>query len=174
MMQHATHIRLFHYLLSDNAIFPNSIYPVLFYKSAFHLSNDHAPKIIEDTFEKNHWTNSWRNGIYTYHHYHSTTHEVLGIYSGECHIQLGGERGIQLLAEKGDAILIPAGVAHKNIGSSLDFKCVGAYDRGKDFDINLGRAGERPQTDKNISKLPLPSLDPVFGKEGGLHALWEK
>jgi uncharacterized protein YjlB len=41
---------------------------------------------------------------------------------------------------KGDVLLIPAGVAHKNVGASIDFKCVGAYPGGKEFDINLGKS----------------------------------
>ncbi len=110
--------------------------------------------------------------MYTYNHYHSITHEVLGIYCGECHVSLGGDSGIQLFLEKGDVLLIPAGVAHKNIGASTDFKCIGAYPGGKDFDINLGKSGERPGTDKNIRKVPVPKLDPVYGKEGLLSRYW--
>ena len=71
-----------------------------------------------------------------------------------------------------DVLLIPAGVAHKNIGSSTDFKCVGAYPEGRDFDINLGKSGERPGTDKNIRKVPIPKLDPLYGKEGCLSLYW--
>lgn len=162
------------YLLEDNGTFPNSVFPVLFYKSAFQLPNDHSPAIIEKHFANNHWTNSWRDGVYTYNHYHSTSHEVLGIYSGDCHFLLGGDSGIQLLAVKGDVIVIPAGVSHKNIGSTLDFKCVGAYPDGRDFDINSGKAGERPKTDKNIAKLPVPGFDPIHGKTGPLVTIWNK
>ncbi len=169
-----TNLHPLQYLLQDNGIFPNSPFPVLFYKSAFRLSNDRSPKILEETFARNHWTNSWRDGVYTYNHYHSTSHEVLGIYSGDCHFLLGGNKGIQLLGVKGDVIVIPAGVSHKNIGSTLNFKCVGAYPDGRDFDINLGKAGERPQADINISKVPLPAFDPLHGKTGPLLSIWIK
>jgi uncharacterized protein YjlB len=63
-------------------------------------------------------------------------------------------------------------VAHKNIGCSIDFKCIGAYPNGKDFDINLGKSGERPGTDKNIKKVPVPKKDPIYGKDGFLLQFW--
>jgi uncharacterized protein YjlB len=161
------------FLIPDNGIFPNSVLPVLLYKTIFLLPNDHSPVLIETVFKNNNWTNSWRNGIYTYNHYHSVTHEAMGIYSGDCHVLLGGDSGIQILLAKGDVLLIPAGVAHRNIGCTTDFKCVGAYPDGKDFDINLGKSGERPQTDKNIKKVPIPKKDPIFGAEGCLQRYWK-
>jgi uncharacterized protein YjlB len=161
------------YQIPDNGIFPNSILPVLLYKAVFQLPNDHSPGLIESVFEDNNWTNSWRNGIYTYNHYHSITHEVMGIYSGDCHVLLGGDKGIQLLVEKGDVLLIPAGVAHKNVGATINFKCIGAYPDGKDFDINLGKSGERPRTDHHIKKVPLPKKDPIYGRDACLSRYWK-
>jgi len=35
------------------------------------------PASIETTLRANGWGNGWRNGVYSYHHYHSTAHEVL-------------------------------------------------------------------------------------------------
>jgi len=52
---------------------------------------------------------------------------VLGIYSGSCDVLLGGEKGIQFTVNPGDIIIIPAGIAHKNVGATEDFKCIGAY-----------------------------------------------
>ena len=72
----------------------------------------------------------------------------------------------------GDVIIIPAGVAHKNLGSSGDFRCVGAYPPGQDWDMNYGKAGERPAADENIANVPLPVADPVFGFEGPLMKNW--
>ncbi len=161
-----------HYLLEDNGIFPNSVLPVLLYKAAFALPNDHAPGIIEEVFDENSWYSSWRNGIHDYNHYHSTTHEVLGVYSGHCHVLLGGDSGIQLLLDKGDVLIIPAGVSHRNIGATANFKCVGAYPDGVEFDINLGKSGERPGTDKRIKKLSVPRMDPLYGESGHLHKYW--
>ena len=128
---------------------------------------------MEELFAANDWKNSWRNGINYEHHYHSLVHEVLGVYNGSCDVKLGGEKGIQFILQPYDIIVIPAGVAHKNEGSTFDFKCIGAYPEGKDFDMNYGKPGERPKTDENIAKVKLPKADPVFGVKGQMFQYWK-
>jgi len=164
--------KVIQHLLKDDGVFPNSIHPVLVYKSVLRLNDGSHPKTAEDIFESNNWKNTWRNGILNSHHYHSITHEVLGVYSGKCHIMLGGDEGIEFEINNGDVIILPAGVAHKNVGCTEDFKCVGAYPNGADYDMNYGKAGERPGTDHNIAQVEIPELDPVFGKDGPLPELW--
>ena len=72
----------------------------------------------------------------------------------------------------GDVIVIPAGVAHKNLGASADFRVVGAYPRGQHPDLCTGKPGERPQADRRIARVPLPEQDPVYGPGGPLIAHW--
>jgi uncharacterized protein YjlB len=160
-----------HFHLKDDGTFPNSSLPLLHYTSILKLP-PYSPRIVEAIFRHNGWTNSWRNGIYNYHHYHSTTHEVIGIYAGSCEAQIGGDSGIQIHLDTGDVLIIPAGVAHRCVTATEDFRCIGAYPEGRDFDINTGGPGERPTTDGNIKKLPLPKLDPLYGKEGHLLKMW--
>lgn len=160
-------------LLRDDSRFPNSDFPVLFYKGALDLPLLFPATHVSHLFEKNGWSNSWDAGIFEYHHYHSTTHEVLGIHSGRTTIRLGGEQGQKLMIEKGDVLVIPAGVAHKNLGKANDVGVVSAYPEGRDYDINYGKPGERPGTDKNIGQVPLPVTDPVSGKGGGLVQIWK-
>ena len=148
--------------LTDDGTFPNSPLPLLF-----------PAKHVTDLFESHNWSNSWDDGIFEYHHYHSITHEVLGIYSGETTVQLGGEHGEKIKIQKGDVLVIPAGVAHKNLGKENDIGCVGAYPDGRDYDMNYGKPGERPGTDHNIHHVPLPKTDPVYG-EGGLMHIWDE
>jgi uncharacterized protein YjlB len=88
-------------------------------------------------------------------------------------VQFGGATGITIELKRGDVFIIPAGVAHKNAGSSKDFKCVGAYPEGQDYDTNLGKEDERPGTDENIRTVPLPQLDPVYGVKGPLQDSWK-
>ena len=132
-----------------------------------------CPEIIEEVFHSNRWGRSWRNGIYPYHHYHSTAHEVLGVYKGNARVQFGGEKGPILAVETGDVVIIPAGVAHKNINSSQDFRVVGAYPAGQSWDMNYGKPGERPAADQNIAEVPDPKADPVYGSESPLLELWD-
>jgi uncharacterized protein YjlB len=76
------------------------------------------------------------------------------------------------LVEKGDVLIIPAGVAHKNLGEEKDVICIGGYPGGRDFDINYGKPEERPIADEHIAALPLPAADPVYGRGKGLAELW--
>jgi len=57
----------------------------------------------------------------------NTVHEVLGVDSDTARIELVGAKGILFAVWRGDVIVIPAGVAYHNLGSSPDFRVVGAY-----------------------------------------------
>ncbi len=72
----------------------------------------------------------------------------------------------------GDVLIIPAGVAHKNLGATADLGVVGAYDRGREWDMNYGKPGERPNADVKIARVPLPQMDPVYGAHGPLLEKW--
>lgn len=160
------------FLLTDDGAIPNSRLPLLLYTAAVQLSPEDPAATFEALFQSHRWSGTWRNGIYTYHHYHSTAHEVLGVYRGSATVQLGGDGGIKHKITAGDVILIPAGVSHKSMGASSDFGVVGAYPAGQEWDMNYGRPQERPQADENIARVPLPDLDPVYGAEGPLHSYW--
>lgn len=159
-------------VLADDGRIPNSRLPLLVYRRAFELSGSDPVAVIERTFAEQGWGGLWRNGIYSYPHYHSTAHEVLGCYRGSASVQFGGENGMVEELDAGDVVVIPAGVGHKNLGASADFAVVGAYPRGQEPDMNYGKPGERPRTDENIARVPRPETDPVFGKDGPLFRHW--
>jgi uncharacterized protein YjlB len=166
-------INILRHLLPDDGVFPNNaLLPLLIYRKVLNLPSSGKGDIVKEIFESNGWTNSWENGIYDYHHYHSTAHEVLGIIRGSVRAQFGGPTGVSLFLEAGDVVIIPAGVAHKNLGSDGDFACVGAYPEGQDYDMNYGKTTERPEADEKIKKLPLPETDPVYGINGPLIKNW--
>jgi uncharacterized protein YjlB len=159
-------------VFKDDGLIPNSRYAVLLYREAVVLDDNDPASSMEERFAANHWSDSWRNGIYTFHHYHSTSHEVLGIYRGSATVRLGGEQGQDFTVQAGDVIVIPAGVGHKNMGSSRHFGVVGAYPDGRECDLLRGRPGERPQADQNIAAIPAPNEDPVYGPNGPLKSIW--
>jgi len=159
-------------VLADDGRIPNNRLPLLIYRRAFELSRRDPAAVIERRFAEHGWSGTWRNGIYSYHHFHSTAHEVLGCYRGSAKVQFGGESGIVEELSAGDVVIIPAGVGHKNLGASADFAVVGAYPRGQDYDMNYGKRGERPLADENIARVPLPETDPVFGEDGPLLKHW--
>jgi len=162
------------HIFEDDGLFPNnSKLPALVYKGALFLHPGDDADLIIELFSKNGWTNGWKNGIYDYHHYHSTTHEVLGIFCGMADVQLGGPEGVCVEVNRGDVIIIPAGVSHKKLKCSTDFLCIGACADGQEYDINYGKTEEREMAMANIAKVPVPGKDPVFGGEGPLVDCWK-
>ncbi len=158
------------FLLADDGRFPNSKLCALVYERAL-LAADLA-SAFEQRFERNGWSGSWRNGLFRTHHYHSTAHEVLGVYRGSVRARLGGPSGPVVTLSAGDVAILPAGVAHKNEGQSSDFAVVGAYPKGTSADVRYGTSTERPRADRNIAAVPLPPADPVLGRQGPLVSLW--
>jgi uncharacterized protein YjlB len=161
------------FTFNDDGFYPGSVLPLLLYRAAITADTEDRASIFERTFAQNDWCNSWRNGVYSFSHYHSTSHEVLGVYHGSAKLRLGGEHGQTVEIRSGDVILIPAGVAHQSIGASRDFAVVGAYPDGRHWDVLRGFPGERPKSDDMIAALPIPDYDPIYGAEGPLRQIWK-
>ena len=162
------------FLKDTGAIPNNSKLPLLIYGQALNLPKKNGAPIIEQLVQAHSWGGCWRDGIYPYHHYHSTAHEVLLVYSGQATVQLGGEQGETHTIRTGDALILPAGTGHKRLAASDDFALVGAYPDGQDWDMCYGKPGERPKVDENIKRVPLPIADPIYGPDGPLLRLWHK
>jgi uncharacterized protein YjlB len=164
--------KIHQYIVTDNGEFPNSILPVVLYRQVLHLPMFFASQSVKDLLLENGWGNNWRGGIYTYHHYHSNTHEALAVIKGKTRLVLGGDGGEIVKIEKGDVIIIPAGVAHRNIGEETAVTCIAGYPGGTNYDMQLGKPGERPMTDKRIEELTLPPSGPVKGINDPLLDIW--
>jgi len=162
------------FILTDDGVFPNNRrLPLLVYKKALNLDASDLIAQVQAVFAENGWAGSWVDSIFDYHHYHSTSHEVLAICGGRADVRFGGEHGITLTLSAGDVVVIPAGVAHKNLGTGRDFVVVGAYPRGQEgYDMCEGRRGERPEADRNIVSVPTPESDPFYGSDGPLTEHW--
>jgi uncharacterized protein YjlB len=161
------------FLLADDGRIPNNPrLPLLLYVGALQLIGGGPAAVCERIFALNQWGGSWRNGIYSFHHYHSTAHEVLAIASGTARVHFGGESGPIVEVKPGDVVIIPAGVGHKNLGSSRDLMVVGAYPVGQSWDLCRGEADERLWARENIARVPLPMTDPIYGKQGPLSDHW--
>lgn len=159
--------------LKENGNFPNnSQLPVLIYKQVFMKEKMQAEHVERILFE-NHWQNSWRNGIYSFQHYHTTAHEVLVVYKGWAEVQLGGPDNKIHRIEKGDLVILPAGIAHKKIDSGEGFAVIGAYPDNQQWDMNYGKKEEKEQAKKQIKQVNLPAKDPVFGETGPVYKYWK-
>ena len=162
------------FVFADDGTYPNNAgLPLIVLPQAFASAPAVNPETIEALFGENGWDSAWRNGLFTFHHYHSMAHEALGIYSGWVKAGLGGPGGETLTTRAGDVLIIPAGVSHKNLDQSPDFRVVGAYPRGQSWNMMYGKPGERPRADEAIRNVPLPAADPVYGKTGPLMQLWK-
>ena len=161
------------YPLGDDGSIPNNPeLPLLVYADA--LSDEQLNAEVCKKLLKSHsWGNAWINGIFSYHHYHSTTHEVLAVISGSAEVMMGGKQGERLSISQGDVIIIPAGVGHCLLNSSPGFRVVGAYPGGKNYDLCTGRLDERPQVLENIRNVDLPEKDPVTGNKEPLLDYWQ-
>ena len=156
------------YRFAGDGRFPNSALPLLVHPAA--LSPD--PVAMERAFALQGWSNAWRNGIFGYHHFHSIAHEVLGIAAGEVRVVFGGPEGREVAMRAGDVVVIPAGVAHRNVGQRHDLLVVGAYPGGGECDILRGEPAEYDAALHAIRAVALPDADPVLGRDHGLRRLW--
>ena len=108
------------YRLEDDGEIPNNRLPLLVYPGVLKLVMEDPAVVCEKVFAANGWGNLWRNGIYSFPHYHATAHEVLGICRGQAKVRFGGKTGEVLSVTAGDVVVIPAGVGHQNLGSDSD------------------------------------------------------
>lgn len=142
--------------------------PVLIYKGA--ITEGDLASQFEQRFADNGWPPQWRDGIFDYHHYHSTTHEVLGVARGAARLMIGGPGGEEMEVGAGDALLLPAGTGHCCLSSTLDFLVVGAYPPDMHFD--LCKQAATPAILARIAALPFPEADPINGDSPALTQYW--
>lgn len=160
------------FVLSEHDWVPNNPrLPVLVYRGAFAAADCEATaEAFETAFAANGWPPQWRDGVYDYHHYHSTAHEALGVAAGSAMLTIGGPGGRDIHVEAGDALVLPTGTGHRSVEASEDFLVVGAYPLGQDWDICRDAANDERR--KRMATLPVPDTDPVEGRSGPLIEQW--
>ncbi len=161
------------FLLPEHDWVPNNPrLPVIIYRGAVEVGScEETAKAFEAAFVENGWPPQWRDGIYDYHHYHSTAHEALGVAAGSATLTIGGPGGEDIRVEARDALVLPTGTGHRSVKASDDFLVVGAYPKGQDWDIC--REAPSDEARQRMAGLPIPDADPVQGPAGPLAELWE-
>lgn len=152
--------------------YPNSPLPVLIYRQVLDISNaDERADTFEALFERQGWPPAWRYHLYDFDHFHSTAHEVLGIFIGQARARLGGPNGRELMLYAGDVLVLPAGVGHASLEADDDFCMVGAYPPGQDPEIERGDPAQLTAALARVTSVAMPENDPVGGP---LKTLWEQ
>jgi uncharacterized protein YjlB len=162
------------FIFEDDGLVPNNPMPLLVYKAAVDVGNDHPERTIEGLFGANGWGDMWRNGVYDFPHYHATVHEALGVARGHARVRFGGDTGRELEISAGDVAILPAGTGHQCIAASPDFCVVGAYPPGSQMQITRPTPENHAMALKTIPQVKLPNTDPVLGQHGGLLKLWKR
>jgi len=159
-------IEIVPFYFENNGIIPNNKLPVLIYKNTL--------QDFEFCFSQNEWTNNWQDIILPTDHFHSNTHEVLGLQSGHARLKIGGQQGEIISVEKGDVLILPAGVGHYSVDNTLAYQFIGGYPNGADWNLKFSLKNEDIQSIlTEIANIPIPEKDPVFGIDGPLFDYWK-
>jgi uncharacterized protein YjlB len=163
------------FIFADDGRVPNNpALPFIHYRTPIDLPEEGDPAAaFEQLFEENGWGDAWRNGIYDYVHYHSSTHEVLGVARGHAKVRFGGDKGRVFDLGPGDVAILPAGTGHQALSASDDLLVVGAYPPEGKYDECTGSEEEHARALQSIPKVALPAKDPVFGADGPLLRCWK-
>ena len=147
-----------HRLAAGGAIPNHPQWPLLVYPGAVAIAGADPAVAFEALFERNRWPAAWRNGVFPFHHFHTTAHEALGVYSGEVTVQFGGDGGVVVTAEPGDVIVLPAGTGHKKLSSRGALGIVGAYPAGQHRGHVHAAARKRPPQRRGRGARPAPGM----------------
>jgi uncharacterized protein YjlB len=162
-------VETFH--LSPHGWVPNNArLPVIVYRRAFAPGAQDLAQAFTERFEANGWPVQWLDGVFDYHHFHSTAHEVLGVFAGTAELILGGPGGRVLRVHVGDALLLPAGTGHCLLSLAGGFRVAGGYPRGQQWDIR--RDALTPPELHAMQALAFPASDPLHGTRGPLIEHW--
>lgn len=200
----AADLKYSHFHIPAYKSFPNTslrpTHPLTIYRSAFHLTNSNSsseamPELSASNFatdverhlkEMGVVKPAWRYTMYSQHHYHSTTDEVLVITSPTTGARLcfgGAPReefgsAVEVDVHQGDVIIVPAGVGHALLHeqpvalsgrqAGQGFQMVGSYPVGAtDWDMcTSGDAGKESlvvERWNRIRELKWFSADPIYG-----------
>lgn len=161
------------FLFRDDGETPNNPrLPLVLYPGVVDVSGRDPAASFEQLFGRHGWSDGWRNGIFSFLHFHIQGHEVLGIARGTARVEFGGAMGEAIELKAGDVAVLPAGCGHRKLSASPDLLVVGAYPPGSDSAHQTPSKVSHGAAIAAIARTPLPPQDPVYGKSGPLVELW--
>ena len=95
---------------------------------------------------------------------------------------LGRERhaksteGVEIDIRAGDVVVVPAGVSHRSLSATDDYRYMGVYPKQcprwrNDF---CKGAESMDKLEEEIRQVIVPDYDPVYGLDGPLAVLWRE
>jgi uncharacterized protein YjlB len=160
-------------LREDGGVPNNPKLPLVIYRQAVRFDSQDRAALLVELFGRHGWRDAWRDGIYDFLHFHTGTHEVLGIARGRVTVQFGGPEGPKIALHAGDVAVLPAGAGHRRVRASRDLLVVGAYPDGGRYDEPTPEQIELAEARRSIAAVPRPRQDPVYGADGPLMSLWK-
>jgi uncharacterized protein YjlB len=153
-----------------DAIPNHASFPVLIYRDVDAAAR--GADAARELFAAHGWGSAWVDGVFPFHHFHSTSHEALAVVAGSATLELGGPQGRAFDVAAGDVVVLPAGTGHRRADSSGGFTVVGAYPAGQeDYDLLRGDdPAEVAAARERIAALGAPPRDPVGGEGVGAWA----
>jgi uncharacterized protein YjlB len=139
-------------------------FPVLIYHGVAAAAD--GPDAARALFGEHGWGGSWVDGVFDFHHFHSTSHEALAVVAGAATLELGGPQGEAFDVAAGDVLVLPAGTGHRRATARDGFTVVGAYPAGQErYDLLRGESAvEVAAARERIAALGAPPEDPVGGE----------
>lgn len=160
-------------LASPSGGVPNNPLPLIIWPRVAPDEEEDIAAWFETTFGQHGWPPAWPYPIFPYTHYHPNTHELLGVAAGWAEVLFGGDSGRMVTLRAGDAVLIPAGVGHRQVSASEDFLVVGAYPQGMSPETLRDEPAKLKTSQAQVKNVPLPHQDPFTGKEGAMTDIWQ-
>ena len=150
---------------------PNSPLPLLFWRGRLPAEMRDGAR-AQALFRQNGWQGTWVYTVFPYWHFHTRGHEALACVSGTATIGFGGDGLLEADVAAGDVCIIPAGVGHRRLSASGDFRMAGCYPPGQDG--NIVRPGEldEDRIAREIESVALPVTDPMGGHADGVVTTW--
>ncbi|KAJ5301641.1 hypothetical protein PENANT_c002G07044 [Penicillium antarcticum] len=173
---------------------PNSKLPVIVYRDA--LINK-TPEGAQEAVETSAWINGghWKiqkDSLAGTSHYHSITHEAYTVLHGNATYLLGRSPldneidengnpvGVVFKASEGDVFVLPAGVSHFVTDTEDGYEILGFYSLSEHnsheqpYDMHYGRRSveDTEAMRKDIEKVSVPMVDPIYGERGPMQEIW--
>lgn len=184
-----------HHLLKGVGVAPNNeTLPLIVYSGVAQFGDKEPEAVFEEIFWANQWADGFRDGTFSFHHYHSGAHEVVGVARGSAVLEFGGPDGKVVEVTAGDAVVIPAGVVHRRIDDAPGYSVVGCYPHHQvpdccvlsaedaataavdpdaaDLVIKHIGKNEFSAIKASIATTVLPVTDPISGEDGAIRELW--